>query len=129
MKLPCELEVSFKVRLTQEDIDDIMCAALEGGITYWCCKAEVIGEYLGEYASEQIGRGGSLKLYDSEENEVYELTLEKFMNGLRMYFVKPTNDDFLEFVDHGLRIDTCHMDANAADSVIQYAIFGDVIYG
>ena len=33
MRLPCELEVSFKVKLTQEDIDDIMCAALEGGIT------------------------------------------------------------------------------------------------
>ena len=43
-----------------------MATALDGGITYWCNKAEVIGGYLGEYASDQISRGGKLKLYDYE---------------------------------------------------------------
>ena len=42
------LEVSFSVFVTDEDIDDIMVSALEGGITYWCQEAEVIGEHLGE---------------------------------------------------------------------------------
>ena len=59
-----------------------MCTALEGGINYWCCKAEVVGEYLGEYASEQISRGGELKLYDAEEDEVYTLTLDKLLKGI-----------------------------------------------
>ena len=34
------LNVSFAVVVTPEDIDDIMCAALEGGITYWCNRAK-----------------------------------------------------------------------------------------
>ena len=29
------------VKLTVENIDDIMVAALEGGINYWCSEAEV----------------------------------------------------------------------------------------
>lgn len=129
MKLPSELEVRFKVKLTRENVDDIMCAALEGGITYWCYEAKVDGEYLGEYASDQISRGGSLLLYDGEERKTYKLTLEKFLNGLKLYLSRSDTNDFLEFTDHELRIDTCYADAEVADSIVQYAIFGDVIYG
>ncbi len=53
------VKVEMEILLTQEDIDDIMAGALEGGITYWCSKAEVAGEYLGEYGHEQIARGGT----------------------------------------------------------------------
>ena len=45
-----KLEIKFDVEITQQDIDDIMCSALEGGINYWCRKAEVVGDYLGEYS-------------------------------------------------------------------------------
>ena len=31
-----------RVIVTEEDIDDIMCSALEGGITYWCNAAKVL---------------------------------------------------------------------------------------
>lgn len=76
-----------EINVTQEDVDDIVATALEGGINYWCRKAEVVGDYLGEYASEQISRGGTLKLYDSEEDEVYELTRDKLLDGMRLKFV------------------------------------------
>lgn len=29
------VKVALEIVLTQEDIDDIMCGALEGGINYW----------------------------------------------------------------------------------------------
>ena len=49
------LKVELKVKVTQQDIDDIVCGALEGGINYWCYKAEVVEDkYLGEYASERL---------------------------------------------------------------------------
>lgn len=83
------LKLELEVVVTQEDIDDIMAGALEGGINYWCGEAEVVGNYLGEYASEQISRGGQLILYDIEEDETYTLDREKFMKGLKMYFEKP----------------------------------------
>ena len=111
--------------VSDEDIDDIMSAALDGGITYWCCKAEVIGEYLGEYASEQISRGGTLKLYDVEDGTVSELTLDKFLNGLRLWI---ENERTFELTNAG-RLDVGQIDALAADTIIQYALFNDVVFG
>ena len=57
------VSVTLEIALTQEDIDDIMCGALEGGINYWCNEVKVVGDYLGEYGSEQIARGGKLRLH------------------------------------------------------------------
>lgn len=49
------------VKLTVEDIDDIMVAALEGGINYWCSEAEVVEERrCADWGHEQIARGGAL---------------------------------------------------------------------
>lgn len=111
--------------VTDEDIDDIMSAALDGGITYWCDQAEAIGGYLGKYASEQISRGGTLRLYDSEADSVYELTLDKFLNGVRLWI---ENERAFTLTDAG-QLDTGDIDALAADMIIQYALFSDVIYG
>ena len=121
------VNITKTVKVTAEDIDDIMCSAFEGGINYWCRKAEVVGDYLGEYASEQISRGGKVKLYDAEEDEVYELTLDKFLKGIEMaiqhnYYVEYGWCD-------GTIIDTCQVDACVADVIIQLALFDDVIYG
>lgn len=123
------LKVEMEIVVTQEDIDDIMCGALEGGINYWCDEASVIGDYLGEYGSEQISRGGQLKLYDFEEGKYHVLTKEKFMEGLKLYFQKPTSCNILEQIDGKLRLDCCNADALVCDAIIQYALFGDVIYG
>lgn len=121
------INITKTVKITQEDIDDIMCSALEGGITYWCRKAKVVGEYLGEYASEQISRGGKLKLYDAEEDEVYELTLEKFLKGIELAI---QHNYYAEYGwCDGTMLDTCNVDASVADAIIQLALFDDVIYG
>ena len=50
------VRVVLQIVVTQEDIDDIMVSALEGGINYWCDKAKVDGHSLGEYATDKIGR-------------------------------------------------------------------------
>ena len=101
--------------VTDQDIDDIMSAVLDGGITYWCCRAEVVG----------ISRGGTLRLYDSEADSVYELTLDKFLNGVRLWI---ENERAFTLTDAG-QLDTGDIDALAADMIIQYALFSDVIYG
>ena len=121
------LDVSKHIKVTEEDIDNIMASALEGGICYWCCCAEVVGEYLGEFASEQISRGGILKLHDSEEDEVYELTRDKLLKGIK----KAYEDNY--YVEYewcnGKELDCCQIDAEVADAIVQLALFDDVIYG
>lgn len=118
------VRISFDVDLSRQDIDDIMVAALEGGINYWCREAEVVGEYLGEYASDQISRGGSLILHDAESSDKWELTRDKFLSGVKLYFEHgcevPVEDN---------AIDTCDIDACAADSIVQYALFGKLVFG
>lgn len=122
-------KVELEIVINDEDIDDIMCGALEGGITYWCEKAEVEGDYLGEYASEQISRGGRLKLHDFEEDEIHILTKEKFMDGLKLYLGDPACRDIIVRIDGKLHLDCGNADASVCDCIIQYALFGDVVYG
>lgn len=126
-----EVRVEIVIQLTQQDIDDIMTGALEGGINYWCFKVDVLGEYLGEYASEQISRGGSLKLYDSESGEKYWLDLEKFLKGFELW-VENGGDQYGAIQGEAggaIVVDCCEIDAGCADEIIQYALFGEVVYG
>lgn len=115
------------IEITMQDIDDIMVCALEGGITYWCRKAEVVGEYLGEYASEQIARNGTLKLYDAEEDEVYELTLDKLLKGIRQAIEGNYYVEYEWFTATAL--DAYQIDANVADTIVQLALFDEIVFG
>ena len=116
----------IEIKLTQQDIDDIVCAALEGGVNYWCWKVEVVGgKYLGEWASDQISRGGWIRFYDSETEDNWLLTLKKFLNGFRLWVEKG--------MDHGAcadgKVDCCMIDAADADNIVQLALFGDIVFG
>ena len=120
------VKAEINVKLTQQDIDDIMVAALEGGIDYWCFKVEVVGDYLGEYASEQISRGGMLKLYDIENGDKYWLDLEKFLKGFKLWL--ENDGDEYGAVENG-EGDCCNIDAGCADEIVQYALFGELVFG
>ena len=77
------VKAEINVTLTEQDIDDIMVAALEGGINYWCDEAEVIEEKrVADWGHEQIARGGVLVLHDAESEDTWELNLEKFRTDL-----------------------------------------------
>ena len=121
-----EVELDLKARVATQDIDDIMVAALEGGIDYWCFKVEVVGDYLGEYASEQISRGGMLKLYDIENGDKYWLDLEKFLKGFKLWL--ENDGDEYGAVENG-EVDCCNIDAGCADEIVQYALFGELVFG
>lgn len=125
----------LEVFVSAEDVDDIMSGVLDY-IWYWCSEAEVVGQYLGEYASEQISHGGVLKLHDIEEDAVYELNLEKMLTGIRKWLENEGDrygSLFMDRSDSGeeriYRIDPCSIDGPMADEIVQYAIFGEIIYG
>lgn len=117
-----------KIRVTGECIDNIMVGALEGGITYWCNEAEVIGEYLGEYASDQISRGGKLKLYDYEAETAYELTIEDLIAGIKAFIEDDSTETMLIKNGDYFELDEDYLDGNLCDTIIQCAVFGGVIY-
>lgn len=114
------IECKINVAITQSMIDDILADALDGGITYWCGEADVVGDYLGDYTSDQISRGGSIKLRDIEdENEEWVLNLDKFLAGYRKSIEKGywSGDYERDY------------DSSVADVIVQLALFEEVVYG
>lgn len=125
------LTVTKNVNINQEDIDEIMCTALEwGGITYWCYGAQSImpDEWMKEnnitYLSDVTGRGGDIVL--TTEDGDYVLTLNAFLTGVQMAI--DDNTVAIETINNEYRIDTCMIDADIADIIIQYALFGKLVY-
>ena len=123
------IKTEVEIVLTDQDIDDIVACAFDGGITYWCDEVKVIGDYLGECASDQISRGGKVKLYDFEGEEEHILTKEKFIEGFKLYCKTMAIGEITENVNGELKVNTCQVDAEIADEIIQFALFEDVIYG
>lgn len=77
--------------MNDEALDNILCAALEDEISCLCMKVEPIDEsgdvtrYRGEYACEELRRGGRLRLYDRESNEIWTLDRQMFVAGASRY--------------------------------------------
>ena len=118
------LIIQTNVNITDENIDDIMVGALEGGITYWCSECRVVDKYLGKYASEQISRGGQLVFVvpDDDKGE-YVMNKSHFLKGLQMFL-----EQHPECIVDG-ELDTCLIDGMYADCIIQYALFGELVFG
>lgn len=126
-------ETGTELVVTNEDIDDIMVGALEGGINYWCWRVAVNGDYAGRYASEQIARDGELELLDSGDGDGdkiwHVLNKEKLLKGIKLYAENYPNSSCFVLTDGKIHIDCCNADANICDSIVQYALFEDVVYG
>lgn len=121
--------ITVSVELTDEEIDDIVCAALEDGICGWCNEVVVLdqygneGVYLGEWAHEQISRGGSLRLLLSDSSPIIDR--ERLIFGIKLAATKGYAEGWLR----GTRVDTYEVDAEAADIIFQFAVFGEIVYG
>lgn len=122
------------LKISNENINDLMTAALEDGINYWCSKVEMkkdkIGGYEGvsledeetlEFASEIIGIGGTLVLHDAESSDKWELNKEKFLKGLEKTMVWGNYESIEELMDNH--------DTETADVLIQFAVFNEIIFG
>ena len=121
------VKAEINVTLTEQDIDDIMVAALEGGINYWCDEAEVIEEKrVADWGHEQIARGGVLVLHDAESEDTWELNLDKFLNGFKLWI--EAGGDQYNAIEKG-EVDCCNIDAGCADEIVQYALFGELVFG
>ena len=122
------------IKITSEDVDQIMSCALETEcIYYWCHKVRPIeGHYMGRYVSEHLSYGGALKLFDAEEEDVtYFLNVSKLAWGIKKYIEtgnKPYNILTEEKEGGFKQLDPSMIDGAVADIIVQYAAIGDYIY-
>ena len=120
--------INIRIKVEDEDLDSILCGALEGGSNYWCAGIKVVNnDYKGaEFASEAVSKGAKLDVYLSDDygqtNEAHRLTKAKLLKGCELYCSGDKNTN-------GRRWDPCGMDAIDYDMIFQYALFGEVVYG
>ena len=133
------MEHTFKIvkelKITTQDIVDCVLCCEAGGFDYWgeLCSDEKDYEAARKRLEEKensdmkpcyedvlaeiMEAGGKLTVYDREEDKDHELTMEKLLNGWKKYVEDRDADEFIEY------------DGDSADCIMQYAIFGDIIYG
>ena len=109
--------------ITDELINDTLCTALEGGITYWAQSAEPTTWPEGvEYASDVLTHGADLVIVVGEDDDhpEYRLTKAKFVKAIREYCK--------EFKTTPAGMEDDPVDAGAADWIVQVALFGEAVY-
>jgi len=133
------MEKKFKVSIeqthefTSEDINDLLCTAFYGNPNFYGGGKKVKGEFVGvsdEDASkivdsyEVLTCGGIVIVYliaeDDDEKERWELTLDMFLKGIARYCLE-NNENLSDLLDNH--------DACTADSIVQYALFDEIVYG
>jgi hypothetical protein len=125
--------VTTKVNITRDQLTDLLCCGLEGGINYWATyragynpSPEGIEHHSkGVYGGMPIYAVGhpeySLIIRDIEETKEHTLTLKKLRLGIAVMASK-FPDHFMYFLQ-----DNC--DAETGDVFVQCCVFGDIIYG
>lgn len=117
--------------LTANDIDSIIVTAFEGGVNYWCGvkRNEVFADKpndvpLSTWISHCLLEGKTIELFDrefdgdEEEAEEMTLTLNKLIEGISLNCKERKHDADLD-----------NADAITADCIIQYAVFGKIVFG
>ena len=146
---------TFMVRLTAQEMDDILVGCFEGGSNYWIefgvvfdptCEVEML-EMKNGFASEYVGLGGTLwiPVKDDGQKMICPVVSEKLAKK-HGFGDLPLGYDFLaldgmalfhgyqRYINHQLAKDRFypdmdHMDASDHDSILQMALFGELVYG
>ena len=119
-----EIAVKTNTYVSIEQLCDTLCAALEGGSTYWCasCIPERYPEGI-EWAHEAIAMCVPFEFGAFEDTERTKVDNSKQrMSDALQYMADLYPHEFASMVDD-------NGDANTGDLLFQIICFGEVVYG
>lgn len=150
-----EINPQITIKITKEDVVDILSSALNGGIGYWgeivpndrqyedahkwlrenaepdyddgeICYEEVIAQVLFD--------GRSITIRDDEGDRESWLSLSNLAMGIQTAFKEGYYSDYHWLVPDGdgfgeWSLNTAQIDSEVADVIVQLAVFGEVVYG
>lgn len=136
--------ITTKILVTDQDLADIITIAFYGGLN-WCERAyPKDGHWIGN-PGNHILNGGAIILYDIDGEERYELNKFKLLRGITgliegdnldlsqlgfenedAYYVDADNTQCILRAGHCL--ETGDIDADIADLIVQYGIFGKQVF-
>lgn len=122
-----EVTVTTSWYFTDDDMENIVITALEGGIGYWACLDNTLPEFedqpencpTSEWCWKLLNEGKTLHFLDAEDDEEhFEMDLAALYKGIGMAIDKGNWDGDMDGID-----------ADIADAVFQYAMLDDIVYG
>ena len=122
-------KITRTVEISDELIEDILCSAFEGGITYWAnnisCEdnedMKKVGGWKHEYLTKTKKKDAVMYIHDAETGEKYPMTKKSIIDALQKLDTK-----YPEILD---RILNEQYDADDADIALQMACFGKIVFG
>ena len=123
--------INRRLEISDELIEDILCSAFEGGITYWAnnisCEdkkdMEKVGGYKSEYLTKTKKKDAKLIIW-TVDDEKPKITKKSIIDALQ----KMDTPEY-KYTKALSRILEQTYDADDADIVVQTACFGEVVYG
>lgn len=131
-----KFEVKKVVSLDKETVKDILTTAVEGGINYWAILDNTTPQYIEArtLAREELGDvpcycdilykcfelGYEVRFEDAEGDDTWNLTHGMFLLGCQKY--EEEGHDIQKEMEDGV------FDAISADTIMQYALFGEIVF-
>ena len=124
--------INRRIEISDEMIEDILCTAFEGGITYWAenisCKdnddMKKVGGWKHEYLTKTKKKDAVMFIHDAYDGDKHPITKKSIIDALQ----KMDNPKY-QYTKALNRILIGQSDADDADIVVQTACFGEVVYG
>ena len=125
-------KITRTVEISDELIEDILCTAFEGGITYWAdnisCEdnkdMKKVGGWKHEYLTKTKKKDAVMYIHDISDEQKHPITKKSIIDALQKM-----DDPKYKYTKALSRILEQTYDADDADIVVQTASFGDVVYG
>lgn len=110
--------------IVRQEIDDILVGAFEGGINHWCASASLVSVHTEiEKAGLEWAFMGFAYDIETDEGDVYRLDEERLIDGLQRYVDWASQQlDATEWPDFD------NMDAHDYDAIVQFSLFGELVY-
>ena len=123
--------INRRIEISDELIEDILCSAFEGGITYWAndisCEdikdMKMIGGWKHEYLTKTKKKDAKMFIHHFDEGYV-QITKKSIIDALQ----KMDTPEYKYTKALGRLLNETY-DADDADIVVQTACFGEVVYG
>lgn len=126
------MKVTITHEIPEQDVIDLIVTAVEGSIDYWCPKVAIVNgkpaktmETFSETLGAVVNNGGTIQFAEDEEEngnpddyKWHELDAAKLEKGFQKYFERKDAST-----------DPGDWDAEVSDIIIQFALFGEIIYG
>lgn len=121
--------------ITQQQVEDLLCSAFEGGSNYWALthvtndEMEAVGA---SYSFEVATRGGEIKIEDAENYmQLGVLNEERIKKAFELMALEKDEEgaDCPYFKQHLRNFLDDNADAETADVFLQLAVMGKLVYG